>query len=158
MERGEIVREQWSLRGAMAQMQGDIPYRTNRNVVPPAGIEPALPQGNGILNPARLPVPPEGHVVEPVAGKTAIGGVGASQAGLRLEVGKTNGQGMGSAAGKERVARSVRRVHAGGLLPEGHLREGHMREGTHAGEHADRGQGMGCPVTRDVLALANYLH
>ena len=30
-------------------------------VVPPAGIEPALPCENGILNPARLPIPPEGH-------------------------------------------------------------------------------------------------
>ena len=31
------------------------------SVVPPAGIEPALPHRNGILNPARLPVPPGGQ-------------------------------------------------------------------------------------------------
>ena len=30
-------------------------------MVPPAGIEPALPCENGILNPARLPIPPEGQ-------------------------------------------------------------------------------------------------
>ncbi len=30
-------------------------------LVPPAGIEPALQYRNRILNPARLPVPPEGH-------------------------------------------------------------------------------------------------
>ncbi len=32
----------------------------NQHMVPPAGIEPALPYRNGILNPARLPVPPGG--------------------------------------------------------------------------------------------------
>ena len=32
-----------------------------REMVPPVGIEPTLPCGNGILNPARLPVPPEGQ-------------------------------------------------------------------------------------------------
>ena len=30
-------------------------------MVPPARIELALPCGNGILNPARLPIPPEGQ-------------------------------------------------------------------------------------------------
>jgi hypothetical protein len=32
----------------------------NRVLVPGAGIEPALPNGNRILSPARLPVPPSG--------------------------------------------------------------------------------------------------
>ena len=31
--------------------------------VPGAGIEPALPNGNRILSPARLPVPPSGLVL-----------------------------------------------------------------------------------------------
>ena len=30
-------------------------------VVPRAGIEPALQKRNGILSPARLPIPPPGH-------------------------------------------------------------------------------------------------
>jgi membrane protein YqaA with SNARE-associated domain len=31
-------------------------------MVPVVGIEPTLPKGNGILNPARLPIPPHRHV------------------------------------------------------------------------------------------------
>ena len=27
-------------------------------VIPEVGLEPTLPKGNGILNPARLPIPP----------------------------------------------------------------------------------------------------
>jgi hypothetical protein len=30
-------------------------------VVPGEGVEPSLPRGNWILNPARLPIPPSGH-------------------------------------------------------------------------------------------------
>ena len=30
-------------------------------MVPGEGVEPSLPRGNWILNPARLPIPPSGH-------------------------------------------------------------------------------------------------
>ena len=33
----------------------------DRGMVPEGGIEPPLPFGNRILNPARLPVPPPRH-------------------------------------------------------------------------------------------------
>ena len=38
-----------------------INRRAFKEMVPPARIELALPCGNWILNPARLPVPPQGH-------------------------------------------------------------------------------------------------
>ena len=31
-------------------------------MVPGEGVEPSLPRGNWILNPARLPIPPSGHL------------------------------------------------------------------------------------------------
>ena len=31
-------------------------------MVPGEGVEPSLPCGNRILNPARLPIPPSGHL------------------------------------------------------------------------------------------------
>ena len=37
---------------------------SKKRMVPPVGIEPTLPKGNGILNPARLPVPPQGPASE----------------------------------------------------------------------------------------------
>ncbi len=33
-------------------------------VVPGEGVEPSLPRGNWILNPARLPIPPSGQSVD----------------------------------------------------------------------------------------------
>jgi hypothetical protein len=33
-------------------------------MVPGEGVEPSLPRGNWILNPARLPIPPSGQVVD----------------------------------------------------------------------------------------------
>jgi hypothetical protein len=34
-----------------------------KKMVPGEGVEPSLPCGNWILNPARLPIPPSGQVV-----------------------------------------------------------------------------------------------
>jgi hypothetical protein len=33
-------------------------------MVPRVGIEPTLPEGNGILNPTRLPIPPPRQIQE----------------------------------------------------------------------------------------------
>ena len=33
-------------------------------MVPGEGVEPSLPRGNWILNPARLPIPPSGQSVD----------------------------------------------------------------------------------------------
>ena len=33
-------------------------------MVPPVGLEPTRPRGHRILNPARLPIPPQGHSAE----------------------------------------------------------------------------------------------
>ncbi len=34
-------------------------------IIPEVGLEPTLPEGNGILNPARLPIPPLRQVLMP---------------------------------------------------------------------------------------------
>ena len=38
--------------------RGEASCREIIKMVPVVGIEPTLPKGNGILNPARLPIPP----------------------------------------------------------------------------------------------------
>src|SRR3954469_14358185 len=45
--------------------------RNNESEMPGAGLEPARPEGRGILSPLRLPIPPPGR--RPEAKKSASG-------------------------------------------------------------------------------------
>ncbi len=41
-------------------------YKASENrLIPVIGVEPILPSGNRILNPARLPIPPHRHISMP---------------------------------------------------------------------------------------------
>ena len=44
--------------GEVKVAEYERPAMSESNLVPEVGIEPTLPEGNGILSPARLPVSP----------------------------------------------------------------------------------------------------
>ena len=47
--------------GEVKVAEYERPAMSESNLVPEVGIEPTLPEGNGILSPARLPVSPLRH-------------------------------------------------------------------------------------------------